>query len=436
MDNIFRDLTGQDNMGGIEIKLDSTPAVGSELIAARNVFSNIYNKGFAISSATNENNAGLMSFTNSGGYGSDGFQIWILYNKSYTCTMGMKIKHAGLDRIVMQGNEMHSCGRSGLQGGSYRLAFRYNVIFGGTVSLITPNADNSTGVESYGGALYEQNTFVETTGAPTYINNIQDGCQQMHGIFRNNIFAQLDSSANRIIQRLWEGNTPATSVGFQIEIDYNLYFSAHSLTDTCFTVGTWSGIAAGNKNFTTWKTINAGVGLLDINSQMADPLFASGLAGNLNITSASPAATMGSGTVPFVGAFVPDKTYGTVGASNSTLLNMNQNGDAPTDTGGGGGGGGTSYSPGDTMGIFDPTLPNATFPGQSVLAVTPSDSNSWGAVRGLYIGGAGNVAVKTFLQQGDPAVVFMGVPAGTLIPINGYIVMATGTTATSILALY
>ncbi len=70
----------------------------------------------------------------------------------------------------------------------------------------------------------------------------------------------------------------------------------------------------------------------------------------------------------------------------------------------------------------------------SAAAVTPSDTTIINC-RALYVGGAGNVAVKT--TSGATAVTFTAPPVGTILPINidGGQVMATNTTATLIIAL-
>jgi hypothetical protein len=52
--------------------------------------------------------------------------------------------------------------------------------------------------------------------------------------------------------------------------------------------------------------------------------------------------------------------------------------------------------------------------------------------RGVYVGGAGDVALTT---GAGTAVTFTAVPAGTLIPIFFTSIQKTGTTATSLLAL-
>lgn len=76
-----------------------------------------------------------------------------------------------------------------------------------------------------------------------------------------------------------------------------------------------------------------------------------------------------------------------------------------------------------------------TRPAANGVAVTKSDSTALdGGVRGLYVGGAGNVAVK--FPGNDTAVTFTGVTAGSILPIQVTFVMSTNTTATDIVALY
>ena len=71
-------------------------------------------------------------------------------------------------------------------------------------------------------------------------------------------------------------------------------------------------------------------------------------------------------------------------------------------------------------------------------AVTPSDSTELTKhTRALLIGGAGNVAVQMF----DPTtnklanITLVGLTAGSIIPVRTKMVLLTGTTATSIIAL-
>lgn len=74
-----------------------------------------------------------------------------------------------------------------------------------------------------------------------------------------------------------------------------------------------------------------------------------------------------------------------------------------------------------------------TAPARHYAAVTKSDSTDLGAVRGLYIGGTGDLAVR--FRGGTATVTFESIPAGTLLPICCQYVMAA-TTATKIIALY
>ena len=70
----------------------------------------------------------------------------------------------------------------------------------------------------------------------------------------------------------------------------------------------------------------------------------------------------------------------------------------------------------------------------SAQAVTTSDTTVV-SCRAIYVGGAGNVAVKT--GNGATAVTFTAPPVGTILPISidqGQI-MATNTTATLLIAL-
>jgi len=74
-------------------------------------------------------------------------------------------------------------------------------------------------------------------------------------------------------------------------------------------------------------------------------------------------------------------------------------------------------------------------------AVTPSNTVDIPSVSGgtsnngcvLYVGGAGNLRVDTV---GGDDVTFTGVLAGSFIPVQVTRVYATGTTATSIVALW
>lgn len=71
-------------------------------------------------------------------------------------------------------------------------------------------------------------------------------------------------------------------------------------------------------------------------------------------------------------------------------------------------------------------------PAYDGAVVTPSDTGSLGSVRGLFIGGEGNVRVLT---SAGTDLTFTGVPAGFILPIQCSRVYNTSTTATNIVAL-
>lgn len=74
-------------------------------------------------------------------------------------------------------------------------------------------------------------------------------------------------------------------------------------------------------------------------------------------------------------------------------------------------------------------------PATEFAAVTASDSTNFakGVCRGLYIGGAGNAAV---VDVDGNAVLFSGLVAGSILPVQAIRVNSTSTTATSIVALF
>jgi hypothetical protein len=72
----------------------------------------------------------------------------------------------------------------------------------------------------------------------------------------------------------------------------------------------------------------------------------------------------------------------------------------------------------------------------------PTASSVTPTTRGLYVGATGNIAVRmadrspTTPGGSGSTVTFASVPAGSILPIQVDQVLLTGTTASSILALY
>lgn len=83
---------------------------------------------------------------------------------------------------------------------------------------------------------------------------------------------------------------------------------------------------------------------------------------------------------------------------------------------------------------FQNQAPGLSSPAVNGAAVTPNDTTPLATTpRALYIGGAGDVAVTTLAGAN---LTFVGVLPGTVLPVRVTRVKATGTTATSILALW
>lgn len=75
-------------------------------------------------------------------------------------------------------------------------------------------------------------------------------------------------------------------------------------------------------------------------------------------------------------------------------------------------------------------------PATTGFTITPSNSTIFAQyTRAIYIGGDGNIAVRLSDME-TSHVDFIGVKAGTILPIRARMVRATDTTATNIVGLY
>lgn len=82
-----------------------------------------------------------------------------------------------------------------------------------------------------------------------------------------------------------------------------------------------------------------------------------------------------------------------------------------------------------------PIILNDDAPAVSAVAITPSDSTDFTSLysRALWIGNGGTVKVD---MADGTTVTFEGCPTGSVLPIRCRRVYSTGTSATSILALF
>lgn len=83
---------------------------------------------------------------------------------------------------------------------------------------------------------------------------------------------------------------------------------------------------------------------------------------------------------------------------------------------------------------INPLSDDVTQPARNAVAITPSDTTDLTiATRGIYIGGAGNVAV---IMAGGQTVTFTALATGIVHPLSVARVKSTGTTATTIIGVY
>tara|TARA_R110000824_G_scaffold194375_5_gene376996 strand:+ start:6286 stop:6549 length:264 start_codon:yes stop_codon:yes gene_type:complete len=86
------------------------------------------------------------------------------------------------------------------------------------------------------------------------------------------------------------------------------------------------------------------------------------------------------------------------------------------------------------MALYDTSsVPNKIEPSHELLTITPSDTlELTHSVRAIFVGGTGNI---TLIDSKGTSHVLVGIPAGATLAIKPTKIMATGTTATSIVGL-
>lgn len=86
---------------------------------------------------------------------------------------------------------------------------------------------------------------------------------------------------------------------------------------------------------------------------------------------------------------------------------------------------------------FSDYLDTAFAPARHAIAVAPSDTADLpDTPKGLYVGTGGDLTLIPVGTAGSAAVVFRNLPSGALLPVRARRVLATGTAATDIVALF
>lgn len=404
---------GEDNMGGIHVKPAATLLDDDVIIIDRNISHGNYSRTAAINNSVNNNSAGILVYTNSGGTGNANAHIWVLNNKCYENGNGIKTKHSGADTLIVQNNECVLNGRHNIHVGGPNTIVRFNVTLDALDYEVRPAADNVTSTN--GPTYFAQNTVVHRDTTAFELLTIGQDTSDNGGYFKRNIIASTNATGRECVV-IWE--YVADWTGETIEIDHNVQFSSNA---TPFKAG--GSAPNGDLTWAQWNTKSAGLGFFDINGSNSDPAFQNVNAGRLEITSSSPAALITGG---WAGALEPGKTYGVFGEATEVLVNFNINGTE-----------GESEEPPveidvrEYMSIFNAGHPGPMFSASSLTAITPSDSTDLSGTRGIYVGTAGNISI--IAEDDITAVTLTNVPAGVVLPIFVKRVMAA-TTATGLVA--
>lgn len=245
---------------------------------------------------------------------------WLMNSKGYDSNFNVKIKHTNSDnsKVIVHNVENVGCGFIGFGKNS---SVRFNVVWesgqrGIYLGLTDPSAFTVLGM------FVEHNTVISSVNADESFG-IQDGYGTTGTVtFYKNILYQSHGAAGagndgRKMMQNWQFTQPLlTARALPYNGDCNLFHNTVNL-DTAWIVGT-NGISPQVLNFAGYQALT-GVGITrDPNSITLDPAFGNVGAGDLTIQDTSPAAT--SACSDYIGAFRPEQAYGTVGVTDSSLL--------------------------------------------------------------------------------------------------------------------
>lgn len=83
---------------------------------------------------------------------------------------------------------------------------------------------------------------------------------------------------------------------------------------------------------------------------------------------------------------------------------------------------------------YEATVQSVSAPAASCFAITPNDAGDLEQVtRAIYVGVGGSLKIRTVASEQD--VTFVGVAAGSILPIRAIAVRAAGTTASALVGL-
>ena len=249
---------------------------------------------------------------------------WIMNCKGWSSYWNVKIKHTNADTstVIIHNVENIECG---FVGAGKNSSIRYNIFYNSDTGMRLGLSDPSSYTQAAVAMLIEQNTVISTLAAADCLTIDGTYLTGVNKIYRN-IFHQSNGAPGsgndvRKFFQIWVETPIATVQARPIDCDYNCFYNSTS-TANGWIVGS-NGVSPTTYDFTGYKALTGAGITRDPHSFTSAPGFGNVATGDLTITSASNAATQ-AGTGKYAGAFKPDRSYGTVGAKNTTLLEFIQ----------------------------------------------------------------------------------------------------------------
>lgn len=267
---------------------------------------------------------------------------FVMNSKTYNSNSGIKIKHCedATSRLIVHNWEqtapnvdydswIGNCGKSSI---------RHSVIYdddgyGMWFAITDPNAPFTEG-----GMFLDHNTIVSSRAnsyAAVRVEN--DGPYASVGTMtmRRNIVYQSggactgqnpDTASSNHLLAMWYYGTQSTVDDYPFEADRNIYWNTGGASASCFHLGNTGSPAA--VDFAGWQALDSGASIIrDPNSLFEDPELDNVATGDLDCGLTDNCATdCGSGE--YCGALRPGQTYGTFGASNTTLISFDHSGNS------------------------------------------------------------------------------------------------------------
>ena len=234
---------------------------------------------------------------------------YVLNSKSWDSIAGFKIKHAGPQQLIMH-NNISIDDAIGFNIGSEYSSIRYCVSYNSGKGIYFGISDpNDFTNESM---LAEHNTVYNagSTAFDIHKDYINSGAGVP--IIRNNLFFNNLEAAgtgdfdDRMLSFWIDDTTTAVAAARTIEAASNLYYG----------VSQSNVVRIGNTNPGRLYTFTAYQSAKEASATWANPAFADAPAGNLNVTTGSPAYYSAT-PLDFAGAYKPGVTYGSI---SKTLL--------------------------------------------------------------------------------------------------------------------